>query len=425
MSQSYWDKLLQRRLSRRRALTATGGAAVGAALLAACGGDEEEKEPTAAPPAEIKIGAVIPLTGRYAAGGALIKGGYEIAQDDINAAGGVEVKQFKKKIPIKINILDDASDPTQTVSRLEQHYAAGVLAYLGGFASDLHAAAAAIAEKNKTPYLGVAFALYSVHQKGYKYLFSPFPKSPGLTKAWFDLMDAQSPKPLKLALFVEKTDWGTEMRELWRKEAAARGYQVVADEEYASPGSTDLSPMILKAKNAGAESVLSIPSPPDGTLLLKQMKELDFNPKIAFFVRAADSPTWGTNLGKDGDYVALSPGWNNDLKFEGITQFNTKYQTKYNTPALSVSGPAYVATQILADAISRAEKLDRDSIRDAITKTDMKSSLIGPVKFNPDGTGVVQIVVAQWQNQKMVSVWPKDIAAGALLYPAKPFKERV
>src|SRR3972149_138221 len=83
--------------------------------------------PPPPPPREIKIGAVIPRTGRSAAGGALIKGGYEIAQDDINAAGGVEVKQFKKKIPIKINFLDDASDPTQTVSRLEQHYAAGVL----------------------------------------------------------------------------------------------------------------------------------------------------------------------------------------------------------------------------------------------------------------------------------------------------------
>ena len=36
-------------------------------------------------------------------------------------------------------------------------------------------AAAAIAEKNKVPYIGVAFALQKVHQQGFKYLFSPFP----------------------------------------------------------------------------------------------------------------------------------------------------------------------------------------------------------------------------------------------------------
>jgi branched-chain amino acid transport system substrate-binding protein len=248
-------------------------------------------------------------------------------------------------------------------------------------------------------------------------------KSPGIVKSWFDLMDAQSPKPTKLAFFPEKTDWGAEMRDLWRKEATARNYQVVADEEYA-PGAQDFSPLILKAKSGGAEAVLSLPNPPDGALLQKQMKELEFNPKITFMVRAADAPTWATNFGKDGDYVLVSPGWSPDLKNEGVTAFNQKHQTKYNTPPGAVTGTAYAAVQVLADALGRAEKLDRESIREALTKTDMKTSLIGPVKFNPDGTGIVQTVVVQWQSGKLVSVWPKEVAGGTLLYPQKPFKER-
>ena len=39
----------------------------------------------------IKIGAVVPLTGRYAAGGEQVKNGYELAVDAINKAGGVDV----------------------------------------------------------------------------------------------------------------------------------------------------------------------------------------------------------------------------------------------------------------------------------------------------------------------------------------------
>ncbi|MBF8254556.1 MAG: Peripla P 6 domain-containing protein, partial [Deltaproteobacteria bacterium] len=39
----------------------------------------------------IKIGAVVPLTGRFAALGAQVKTGYEIAAQHINAAGGVTV----------------------------------------------------------------------------------------------------------------------------------------------------------------------------------------------------------------------------------------------------------------------------------------------------------------------------------------------
>src|SRR6266545_3362827 len=233
MNEGYWSKVLAVRLSRRRAITATGAAAAATALLVACGGDDEKSAGQA--PTEIRIGAVVPLTGRYAAGGAQIRGGYEIAVDDINAGGGVQLKGTSKKVPLKLDLLDDASDPNQTVQRLETLYSSKVVAYLGGFGSDLHAAAAPIAEKNKTPYIGVAFALYSIHQKGYKYLFSPFVKSPGITKSWFDLMDAQSPKPTRLALFVEKTDWGSELRDMWRKESSSRGYQIVADEEYA-PG---------------------------------------------------------------------------------------------------------------------------------------------------------------------------------------------
>jgi branched-chain amino acid transport system substrate-binding protein len=79
---------------------------------------------------------------------------------------------------------------------------------------------------------------------------------------------------------------------------------------------------------------------------------------------------------------------------------------------------------VLADAIARAEKLNRTSIRDALTKTDLKASLIGGVKFKEDGSGDVLNVSVQWQSGKLVSVWPKDVAGGTLQYPAKPFKER-
>jgi branched-chain amino acid transport system substrate-binding protein len=422
VSKSYWQQLLERRVARRRALSVAGAATLGAALAAACGGDGDDSSSSQGP-SEIKVGAVVPLTGRYAAGGAQIRNGYEIAVDDINLTGGVQVKQFDRKIPLSLELLDDASDPNQTVQRLETLFSSNVVAYLGGFGSDIHAAAAPIAEKNKIPYIGVAFALYNIHQQGYKYLFSPFVKSPGITTSWFDLMDAQNPKPVRLAFFPEKTDWGEEMRNLWRQEANKRGYQVVVDEEYA-PGITDLSPLILRAKSANADAVLSLPSPPDGALLQRQLKELDYTPKITFIVRAADAPTWGTNFGKDGDYVLVAPGWSPDLKFEGVTQFNAKHQTKYNTPPGAVAGPAHVAMTVLADAISRADKLEADSIRDALTKTDLKSSLIGPVKFNSDGSGQVLNVSVQWQEGKLVSVWPKDVAGGALQYPAKPFRER-
>src|SRR5882724_1747913 len=165
----------------------------------------------------VKVGAVVPLTGRYAALGGQVKTGYEIGVQHINAADGVTVGG--KKLQIELSMLDDESDPTKTVARMETLASQGVVAYLGGAGSDLHAAAASIADKNKIPYLGIAFALNGIHKQGLRYLFSPFPKSPDLAKETFVLLDASIPaaqRPTKVALFLERTDWGKEMGSLWK-----------------------------------------------------------------------------------------------------------------------------------------------------------------------------------------------------------------
>jgi branched-chain amino acid transport system substrate-binding protein len=381
--------------------------------------------PTEAPAAElpdtIKVGVVVPLTGRYAAGGDQVRNGYELAVEDINNAGGVEVQGTK--LPLELVILDDESDPTKTVQHMETLFSLeNVVSYLGGFGSDLHAAAAAIAEKNKVPYLGVAFALYQIHQQGYQYLFSPFPKSPSLAKAYFDVFDTLDPKPLKVAIFAETTDWGAELGGAWRQEAEARGYEIVADETYA-PGSTDFSDLILAAKDGGAQAVLALPNPPDALTLVKQMKELDFNPGITAIVRGADAVTWPENMGKDGDYVLLSAGGNPEADFPGALDMVKRHEAKFGKTAAGTTAPAYSTVQILADAIQRANSLDPTAIRDALAETDL-TTVAGPVTFNPDGTGNVITVVSQYQDGQQKLVWPADIAVVPVAYPAPAWSER-
>jgi branched-chain amino acid transport system substrate-binding protein len=329
-----------------------------------------------------------------------------------------------KKMPIELILVDDESDATKTVSRFESLAAQGVVAYLGGFGSDLHAAAASVAEKNKIPYLGVAFALNSVHQRGFRYLFSPFWKSPDIGQAMQGLFASipAADRPKTAAIFQEKTDWGREMAAAWIDGAKTAGYDVTVHGEYA-PGAKDFSDLILKAKGANVDVVFALPTPPDGMTIVKQMKELGYSPKMAMFIRAPDPPVWSKNLGKDGDYVLLAPGWHYGVKAPGVKELNDAHVKKVGRPADPIAGPAYAAVQILAAAITRANALDRDKIRDAVAATDM-TTVVGPVKFRPDGTGIVQSVFVQWINGKQELVWPRESATAPLAYPAPPFARR-
>jgi peptide/nickel transport system substrate-binding protein len=82
MSNNYWDKVLNRRLTRRRAVAATGATAAAAAFLAACGGDDDSGGSTTAP--TTASGGTTPAAGATTApaaakpkvGGALIWQGY-------------------------------------------------------------------------------------------------------------------------------------------------------------------------------------------------------------------------------------------------------------------------------------------------------------------------------------------------------------
>ena len=378
--------------------------------------------PVAAWGQSLKMGAVVPLTGRYGAGGAQIRAGYEFAVEHLNATGGVLVGGVK--MPVELVLLDDESDATKTVARLETLAAQGVVGYLGGFGSDLHAAAASVAEKNRIPYLGVAFALQKIHAQGFRYLFSPFWKSPDIGQATQGLLTLipAADRPKTVAIFQEKTDWGREMAAAWTEAGKTGGYQVVVHGEYA-PGAKDFSDLILKAKSANAEVVLALPTPPDGMTMVKQMKELGYTPKLSLFIRAPDAQIWSQNLGKDGDYMVLAAGWHHAMKGAGVRELNDAHQKKFGRPADPLVGPAYACVEILAAAVTRAGFPDREKVRDAIAATNL-NTVIGAVKFRPDGTGIVPQALLQWVSGKQELVWPKETATAPLAFPAPPFAKR-
>jgi len=418
--------------------------AVIALIIAACGGNEDTSDTTGAAtsttegvtettegatattgapmeaPEAVYFGAVVPQTGAFAGGGAQVVRGYTYAVDAINEAGGVYVEEFDATLPIELILRDDESDPNKTTSVMEELAGENIAVYLGGFGSPVHAAGTAVAEKNQIPYLGVATALQALHEQGYQYYFSPFPKSPDIAVSVYEMLNGLLPegeRPLRVGIFQETTDWGEELGALWVEEAANHGYEVVLHEKYA-PGSEDFTDIILAAQAADVEALFSLPTPPDGFNIYKQMGELGWKPPFSLVVRAADVPTWN-DLGDAGDGAMLSAGWHWALGFEGIDAINERHIAEEGRPADPIVGGSYALVQIVVDAIGRAGTLDHQALRDAIAATDM-DTVVGPITFREDGTAPIENPLMQRQAGSVVLVWPvvEGEGAGDILYPA-------
>jgi branched-chain amino acid transport system substrate-binding protein len=370
-------------------------------------------------PESIKIGAVVPLTGAFGGGGAQIERGYVYAVDAINEAGGVSVEEFGTQIPLELDVRDDASDPNQTTSIMDELAGEDIVAYLGGFATPVHAAGSATAERNGIPYLGAATSTQALHEQGYQYFFSPFPKSPDMATTVFDMLDGLIPEgegPLRVGIFQEATDWGDELGPLFVQEAESHGYEVVLHETYA-PGTTDYTDLILAGQAAEVEALLSLPTPPDGFALYQQMGELGWKPPFNLVIRAADVPTWN-DLGPAGEGVVLSTPWHPALGLPGTEAVNERHLEEEGRPADPVVGSAYALVEILADAIERAGTLDHDAVRDAIAATDGLSTIIGPITFREDGTAPVPNPHMQRIGGAIELIWPDESATADLVYPA-------
>jgi len=224
-----------------------------------------------------------------------------------------------------------------------------------------------------------------------------------------------------VAIFQETTDWGIESAEAWTAEAEARGYEIVVHETYAPP-EEELSSLIQAAKAAEAEVLLTVPIPPVGVAMVRQMEELGWTPKFTLMIRAPEAPTW-VDQGPRGQYLTIQPGWHHSVDFPGVDELNAAFEAKYGRPADLLTGPAYACVQIAAQAIENAGTLDTAAVRDAIAAIDMMT-VVGPVTFNEDGTGNVYDPLIQWQDYEQVVVWPPELATHDLAFPAPPFDQR-
>lgn len=384
--------------------------------------------------AEFKFGAALAMTGMMASQGQNLKLAYDLWAERMNALGGIEVKG--KKYPVKIIYYDDKSDPMTTTKLVERLITEDkVDLILGPFSSSCVGPSSTITEKYKVPMLEAAGNAKSLFIRGFKYLFTTLRPAEELADPVMRALSRAKPTPKTIAILSPEAPFQMAAAEGFKAYAEKYGITVIHKETY--PWELrDLTPILQKIK-AKEPDILAVGShTPDAINIMKQSKEIDFNPKAYAFSYGTLVPEFIKALGKDADYAIeynfLSPNAPfKDPIFGTSKDFLDLFERKYGIfppdvvqiAAVAAGAVFQVAIQNVGATPPLTEEM-RIKIRDEMAKIDIVTAM-GPVRFDKLGRNEANPLSAyQIQGGKAVCIDPPEWVTGKIVYPAPEWKRR-
>lgn len=366
---------------------------------------------------EIVIGASIPLSGPLAGFGMYQKWGYETAVRDLNKAGGLSVDG--KKLPVRLVIRDDKTDPSFTASNTETLISRDkAVAMLGSCTPALVNAGALVAERRKVPLVSGCDPLQAFRSvRKWKYAWVMFFDEADLSTAPFRMIaDMGLTTNKKVAILADNGPDGRVVGgQIWPSVIKSSGFELVQNHSF-PVDSQQFTSMIAQSKSAAADVVLVDSIPPQAIAIRKQLAAAGYTPKLLVMEKGAEPDFFAQASGKLADGVLVGGYWDASFPYPGSAELATRFEAETKQTRSQHIADSHAAAQVLLDAIAAAGSVDREKINAAIAKTN-KSYVIGPVRFGADNTSKIPITVMQWQSGKAVVVWPKDRATGKLLFP--------
>ncbi|MFL5417442.1 MAG: ABC transporter substrate-binding protein, partial [Myxococcales bacterium] len=217
---------------------------------------------------EIKIGATLPLTGAESRIGGFYKEGYDLAFEEWNKKGGLNVGG--KKMKLNLMLLDDTSTQATAASLADRLINSEKVSFLlGTYATNLVEAQSVVAEQNEIPYVNGGGAATAIYKRGYKWVFGLLSPVEILATTMMEWVDSEQkagklPKPASIALVWENTSHGKDFKKGVTEFAGKSngGYKVVVDESF-ELGGKDFSALLDKVKAARADLFLADAHLPD------------------------------------------------------------------------------------------------------------------------------------------------------------------
>jgi len=374
---------------------------------------------------KIVVGMARPISGWMAViGDSAFRPVYETWVKEVNAKGGIYVKEYGKKLPIELKIYDDKSD-VGTMTRLtEKLIVQDKVDFLWPACGTAFVfAQAPIANKHGYILLTAEGGATQIKDmlRSLPYVFV------GLSFSdWYQLpvfAELLGEKGAKTAYIMYIGDlFGIEYSGVAGIEFPKHGVEIIGISSV-PPGTKDLSPIIKKAKASKADVFCCFGYPDQVMPATGTSMALGYNPKAWIGGPGVNFGFYHTTFGPAVDGVT------------GFTAFSPKQSAAAKELAEKLYAgkpeqiqdpwghPLYWASlEFWKQAIEKAGTLDQKVIRDIMAKEKFET-VLGPTWFE-NGLMAKEChtgEIGQWQKEVFEVVGPKKHATAEFVYPKPPW----
>jgi len=232
-------------------------AAAAAAVLANAG---------AARAQDIKLGVIAGMSGPGTSYGIGIRQGAEMAVKEINAAGGIKGRK------ISLVVVDDASNPAQSVTAMQRLASDGVDLIVGGWGSSQVLANMEVAERAGIPYIVVGATNPKIttekNKWTYRVIFTDSVQAEQIAEAAVKRLGMK-----RIAVIHDANDYGVGNRDIFLASLKKLGIEPVSVVSYQS-ADKDFTAQLSRIREANPDGLAVFGTIPGAPAIMNQARDL-------------------------------------------------------------------------------------------------------------------------------------------------------
>lgn len=326
----------------------------------------------------VKIGAILPLSGPLSGVGEVVLEGMLLAREDINKNGGIN------GITVEIVIEDTQSDPASVIKAFRKLSDVDGIDIMTTATSSHSLVAKPLAEENHV--LLFAGAAHPDITKNSNFVFRHSNVIDEDATTLSDALDKNN--YTSVGIIYVNDDWGTGFETVLRSILEENNIKIVSEKHLRED--TDFRTQLTKIMSASPEAIVDISAGPPAGLIIKQLRELGFEGDIYTSVGFVLTPDAKEIAGDSISGVFYQ-------NYHSNPEFVSSYTERFDKDPSGFSESGYTTIEIIAAAIRNTKSGNSSVLADHIRNMGEFHGRYATVIVEQDGDIPLKTFVEQYE----------------------------